>query len=262
MKKNKWLGYLVTILFAVIFLYGAFQLFGIWQEYRSGDVLYGDAQEEFLETVEVSAEAAVANNGPQFAVDFESLHAINEDVAGWIWMKDTVVNYPVVHSQVDNDQYIHTTYDGQNNKSGSIFIDYRNSSGYTDDNTVIHGHNMKTGKMFAVLNRLRKQDFYDNHKEFYIMTPEGNRRYEIISVFQVDALSDLYDRQFASVEEKQKWLNRVLRSSAILSPFTTDVNDHFVMLSTCVSGEDERARIVAVARLAEIEPCYNVEKTE
>ena len=77
MKKNKWLGYLVTILFAVIFLYGAFQLFGIWQEYRSGDVLYGDAQEEFLETVEVSAEAAVANNGPQFAVDFESLHAIN-----------------------------------------------------------------------------------------------------------------------------------------------------------------------------------------
>ena len=252
-KNNKWIGSILTILFAMIFLYGAFQLFGIWQEYRSGDVLYGDAQEEFLEVV---PEEPQKDDSPKFTVDFESLHAINEDVAGWIWMKDTVVNYPVLHSKVNNDEYIYTTYDRKSNNSGSIFIDYRNSSGYTDDNTVIHGHNMKNGKMFAVLKRLRNQEFYDNHKEFYIMTPDGNRRYEIISVFQVDALSDLYDRQFTSADEKQNWLYRVLRSSAILSPFTTDVNDHFVMLSTCVSGEDERARIVAVARLAEIEPCY------
>ena len=172
------------------------------------------------------------------------------------WMKDTVVNYPVLHSKKNNDEYLYTTYDGKQNSSGSIFIDYRNSAGYVDDNTVLYGHNMKNGSMFAVLRKMTGQEFYDAHKEFYIMTPEGNRRYEIISVFEVDALSSLYNRQFETAADKQQWLDRVLKNSSILSPFTASAEDTFVMLSTCVSGDDLRARIVAVGRLAEIEELY------
>ena len=92
------------------------------------------------------------------------------------------------------------------------------------------------------------------HKSvFYILTPEGNRRYEIISVFVVDALSDLYNRTFDTVEDKQHWLDRVMANSAVAVPYTAAVEDQFVMLSTCVSGDDPRARVVAVGRLAEIE---------
>ena len=113
--------------------------------------------------------------------------------------------------------------------------------------------------MFAILTKMTNQQFYDAHKEFYILTPEGNRRYEIIAVFQVDALSSLYDRQFAAEEDKQDWLDRVVKKSAILSPFGTDITDTFVTLSTCVSGDDLRARVVAVGRLADIEEVYQPE---
>jgi hypothetical protein len=103
---------------------------------------------------------------------------------------------------------------------------------------------------------MRGQEYYDAHKEFYILTPEGNRRYEFISVFQVDALSDVYGRTFATNEEKQQWLDYVIKNSAVLAPFSANVEDTFVLLSTCVSGDDPRARVVAVGRLAEVEAVY------
>ncbi len=259
-KKDAAVRLVLTLIFAAIFIYGAVNLFGIWQEYHESEVLYDNAQEEFLQPVEEQTDK-LADAKLHFAVDFDSIQAINPDVTGWIWMEDTVVNYPVLHSKKDNDEYLYTTYDGKQNSSGSIFVDYRNNAGYTDDNTVLYGHNMKNGSMFAVLKKLAGQEFYDAHKTFYILTPEGNRRYEIISVFQVDALSSLYDRQFDTIEDKQDWLNRVLQKSAILSPFTASVEDTFVMLSTCVSGDDLRARIVAVGRLAEIEALYQPAQT-
>ncbi len=257
-KNNSAVQLILTVIFVAVFAYGAVNLFGIWQEYSASEKLYHDAQEEFLQPVEEEKDK-LADAKLTFAVDFDSLLAVNEDIAGWIWMNDTVIHYPVLHSKKNNDEYLYTTYDGKQNSSGSIFMDYRNNGGYVDDNTVLYGHNMKNGSMFAVLSKMTGQSFYDTHKEFYILTPEGNRRYEIISVFQVDALSSLYNRQFETVEDKGDWLARVLQKSAILSPFTASVEDSFVMLSTCVSGDDLRARIVAVGRLAEIEAIYQPE---
>lgn len=248
---NRMVQSVLMLLFAAMFLYGAVNLYGIWQEYRASEVLYEDAQEEFLHETEPELESAV-----DFAVDFDTLQAVNADVTGWIWLEDTVVNYPILHSTKNNDEYLYTTYDGKQNKSGSIFADYRNSVGFADDNTVLYGHNMKNGSMFAVVTKLTRQEFYDAHNEFYIMTPEGNRRYEIISVCYVDALSSLYDRKFETVEDKQNWLDRVVKQSTVLAPYTVSVEDSYVMLSTCVSGDDPRARVVAVGRLAEIEPVY------
>ena len=249
---NNGLKTIFVILFAAMFLYGAMQLYGIWQEYRVGEDLYQNAQEEFLQQAEESNMQQVVDTGLQLAVDFDSLQAVNSDVVGWIWMKDTVINYPVLHSKKNNDEYLYTTYDGKQNNSGSIFADYRNKADFTDDNTVLYGHNMKNGAMFACLLKMRGQEYYDSHREFYVLTPEGTRRYEIISVFQVDALSDVYERAFATKEEKQQWLDFVIKKSAVLAPFSANVEDTFVLLSTCLSGDDARARIVAVGRLAEI----------
>lgn len=255
---NRIVQLVLMLLFTAMFLYGAFNLYGIWQEYRESEVLYENAQNEFLQEMEPISGAIDTPLKTQvpFAVDFKNLQSVNADVTGWLWMADTVVNYPILHSKKNNDEYLYTTYDGRQNSSGSIFTDYRNSAGFTDDNTVLYGHNMKNGSMFAILPKLAGQEFYDAHNEFYIMTPEGNRRYEIISVCYIDALSSLYDRQFETVEDKQNWLNRILKQSTVLAPYTVSVEDSFVMLSTCVSGDDPRARVVAVGRLAEIEPVY------
>ena len=259
--NRKWIKNILTIFFLVIFVYAAGNLLLIWQEYRASEELYQQAQEEFITEVEVIEviEEAEPVTSPTFTIDFNQLEQVNSEVNGWIWIYDTVVNYPLVHSGQNNDAYLHKTYDGTYNSSGSIFMDYRNAGDYSDANTVIYGHNMKNGKMFAVLKKFGNQGFYDAHPEFYIMTPERNRRYEIISAFQTDALSNIYDRNFVSREAKEKWVNKVLRSSAILSPFTATADDSFVTLSTCVSGDNYRARFVIIGRLAETEPVYSEE---
>ena len=262
--KQKWIKNILTLFFLAVFVYAAGNLFLIWQEYRASEKLYEQAQSEFLTAPELedSFETDEPITWPTFAIDFSHLEQVNSEVNGWIWMYDTVVNYPLVQSRINNDAYLAKTYDGTRNSSGSIFMDYRNSGDFSDDNTVIYGHNMKNGKMFAVLKKFQNQEFYDGHREFYIMTAEGNRRYEIISMFQTDALSDIYNRNFASREAKEKWLNKVVRRSAILSPFTATADDDFVTLSTCVSGDDYRARFVVIGRLAEIEPVYTAEAGE
>ncbi len=257
--NKKWIKNIFTVFFLAVFLYAAGNLFLIWQEYRASEVLYNQAQEEFI--VETS-ELEEPITSPTFTIDFVQLNEVNPEVNGWIWMKDTVVNYPVVHSGVDNNAYLKKTYDGTYNSAGSIFMDYRNAGDYSDDNTIVYGHHMKNGKMFAVLKRFQNQEFYDEHKEFYIMTEDGNRRYEIISMFRTDALSNIYDRNFATPEDKKAWLDKVIRSSAILSPFTASEKDNFVTLSTCVAGGNYRARFVVIGRLAEIEEIYSEDVAE
>ena len=259
--KKTWIRNILTLFFLAVFLYAAVNLFFIWQEYRQSDALYDAAQTEFLTAPEMELEFESDDpiTWPTFAIDFANLQQVNKEVTGWIWIYDTVVNYPLVQSGKNNDAYLHKTYDGTSKSSGSIFMDYRNAGDFSDANTIIYGHNMKNGKMFAVLKKFSNQDFYDSHREFYIMTPEGNRRYEIISAFQTDALSYIYDRNFSSAAERQAWFDKVLRSSAILAAVDATAEDSFVTLSTCVSGNDYRARFVVIGRLAEIEPVYQEE---
>lgn len=261
--QKKWIKNILTLFFLAVFVYAAANLFLIWQEYRQSDALYDAAQTEFLTAPELEQEFETAEpiTWPAFTIDFAHLQGVNNEVQGWIWVYDTVINYPLVQSGRNNDAYLYKTYDGTSNSAGSIFMDYRNNSDFSDDNTVIYGHNMKNGKMFACLKKFGHQEFYDAHQEFYIMTPEGNRRYEIVSAFQTDALSDIYDRSFATAEAKQKWLDKVIRRSAVLTTATASAEDDFVTLSTCVSGNDYRARFVVIGRLAEIEPVY-VEQPE
>jgi sortase B len=256
--KRKWILRGLTLFFLALFLYAAFQLGMIWRGYHQSDVVYETAQVEFLKAPELETEFISDDpiTWPTFAIDFAQLQQVNAEVTGWLWIYDTVVNYPLVQSKQNNDAYLYKTYDGTSNSAGSIFVDYRNARDFSDDNTVIYGHNMKNGKMFASLKKFGKQDFYENHREFYILTPEGNRRYEIVAAFQTDALSDIYDRTFANGAAKEAWVQEILRNSAILTQGNVTSEDSFVTLSTCVSGNDYRARFVVIGCLAEIEPVY------
>ena len=55
-----------------------------------------------------------------------------------------MLEYPVVQSD-DNNYYLHRGLDKKYKYSGTLFIDYHNNSNFTDDNTIIYGHNMTSG---------------------------------------------------------------------------------------------------------------------
>ena len=92
------------------------------------------------------------------AVDFESLRESGPDIIGWLNLPDTVINYPVTQTD-DNEYYLHHLYDGTYNKVGCLFADYENKADFSDRNTIIYGHNMRDGSMFAVLNEYDEQSY-------------------------------------------------------------------------------------------------------
>ena len=74
--------------------------------------------------------------------DFSKLIGVNPDTVGWLFIPGTKINYPIVQT-TDNDKYLHTGFNGEDNVAGSIFLDYESEPDMTGRNNIIYGHNMK-----------------------------------------------------------------------------------------------------------------------
>ncbi len=69
---------------------------------------------------------------------------------------NTNIDYALLKGKT-NDTYIHTNYEKKYSFAGSIFLDEDNNSSLTDSNTIIYGHNMKNGSMFANIKKFTDQ---------------------------------------------------------------------------------------------------------
>ena len=216
---------------------------------KPGFIIKYKQNPEAVEDEESDATEPIAETVP-IRVNFDYLHGINEDVAGWIYCEDTLISYPFLQSP-DNDYYLYRLVDGTQNPSGSLFLDFRNQFDMSDWNSVIYGHNMHDGTMFASLNEYKKQEYYDAHPVMYLLTPEKQYKVELVAGILARADASFYD--FPVPEDRRE---AVVRGWLEDSTFETKVqiqpDDRFVTLSTC-SYEFSDARYVVIGVLREIE---------
>ena len=249
-KKKKTVGdHILTIVLIVaicIFCYAAFNLYHIYTEYKKGTDEYNSISEmavterdpDQVEEIDQPDEQPVA----PVSIDFDSLRSINEDVIGWIYMEALPeISYPVVQGE-DNNFYLHQTYEKNYNFAGTLFIDYENSSDFNDCNTLVYGHNMKNGSMFGHLKKFAEdQNVYNKSKYFWILTPDKNYRYEIISAYTTGVDSDTYTLFKGPGEEFQRYLETIKGYSEISTdPGELTIKDKIVTLSTCTGNESTR----------------------
>ena len=151
------------------------------------------------------------------------------------------MNYPVLQGET-NDTYIHSDIDHQKLSAGSIFVDCRNEKPFEDFNTVIHGHNMKNGSMFAQLKKFTQdEETYKKSKYFWIFTPEKTYRYEIISAHTTAVNSDTYTLFKGPGQEFVDYMNKIVSYSDVkTTPGELGVDDKIVTLSTCTGNESTR----------------------
>ena len=135
-------------------------------DYRAGDAAYEEAAEiaklpePASEPPEAPAEAPAAEPTPEpsaepqtdplASIDLAALQAVNADVLGWLSIPDTAISYPLVQG-ADNDYYLAHTWNRSSSAVGAIFMDARCASDRSGFNTVIYGHRMNNGSMFASL---------------------------------------------------------------------------------------------------------------
>ena len=267
MKKSIRLS--LTGLLALIFLLSMTQLLTQQQENAAGSSSYGDAialatskiplsdspppatvppqTPEILQWVPAPLDEADPHIQTMAELDLEALGEVNPDVVGWIMIPDTQINYPLLQG-ADNEYYLNRTWEGRKNSVGSIFLEHLNRPDLTDFNTIIYGHNMKNGSMFAGLHAYRYQKHFDSHPYVYLRTDTGTYRYEIFAAYRADVEGSTYALHFPEEGYRAAFLQDALEASVIETGVQPEVNDRILTLSTC-SGAGYSTRWVVQARL-------------
>lgn len=182
----------------------------------------------------------------------------NKDMAAWLRIPGTNIDYPVMWTPEDETYYLYRAFDGSENKNGCLLLDTDSCLAPLTTNLIIHGHNMKSGAMFGNLTDYEDQAFYEKHKNIILYTEECQRNYEVIAVFRsqvyrkTDEVFKFYKFfQADTLEEFDDFYNNIKQLSQYDTGVTAEFGDHFLTLSTCVYHV-EQGRLVVVAK--EVEP--------
>ena len=181
---------------------------------------------------------------PPLEVNFKELQAINPEIVGWVYVDaQDNISYPILRAE-DNEAYLHQTFRKQYLYAGSIFEDCHNKGDFADPNTVVYGHNMRDGSMFGTLKNMNDQEKYDKDPYFWILTPDGNYRYHIFSIFTTGAESDTYNLYFHNGPEFLEWEKKMQSQSNVKNDVPLSKSDKTVILSTCTSDSSMRCVVI------------------
>lgn len=187
---------------------------------------------------------------PQKNIDWDELKSINSDIYAWIYVPGTNIDYPILQHPTDDSYYLSHNMDGSKGRPGCIYTEKANSKAFTDYNTIIYGHNMKSGAMFRTLHNFEDSTAFDTDKYVYIYTQDKVFIYEIFAAYTSDASHILHKYAFDSAEHMQSYLDEALKQAANNGYIRKDVNvtgeSAIVTLSTCTSDSSERYLVQAV----------------
>lgn len=259
----------LMVLLALIFVGSLGMVIYRTMEYKEGEEIYAEAAElvqlpdlsdlpdpvleETEETEETDAPVYVDPYADALRnMDFAALREVNSDVLGWILIPNTVISYPLVQGD-DNQYYLKHTWKKWTSAVGAIFLEYQNSPDFSDFNTIIYGHRMNNGSMFASLKNYKKQSYWAAHPYVYITDDNGSHKYEIFAAYEVSTAGTTYQIGFSGDASKQAFLDYCLGQSVIDTGITPTVHDKILTLSTC-TGNGHATRWVVQARLKGVAP--------
>ncbi len=189
---------------------------------------------------------------PVILAQYKELHEQNTDMTGWIKIDGTVIDYPVMYTA--DDFYLSHGFDKKESKSGVPFIDARCTIDPFGTNTIIYGHHMKNGAMFASLVEYEDEEYYREHPVIRFDTLYDQCEYEIIAVFQ----SQIYRKSdtvykhynFLNAESKAEfdtYICHIKDLSLYDTGVTAAYGDKLLTLVTC-AYHTEHGQFVIVAK--------------
>ncbi|MCH5342870.1 MAG: class B sortase [Acetatifactor sp.] len=234
-----------------------------WSE-RESEAKMEELRQQMANMTEPLAEPSTENEGETEQEELKeervpnpygALFAQNDDMAAWLVVDGTVINYPVMQTMEDENYYLERDFEGNADKSGCLILDTDSSLyGAGTTNLIIHGHNMKAGTMFGGLSSYESEDYYQDHKQITLYTKGEERQYEVIAAFysQVYYATDLVFKYYnffqADTEEEFRYFyDNIKELSLYDTGVTAELGDKFLTLSTCAYHVED-GRFVVVAK--------------
>ncbi len=267
--KEKVIRWFASILVCICLGTAAYAAGYIWvlcREYEKGSEVYEEIAEAVVipnpedpvetpdpslsEMSETESEEAEEKSEPILEIDFAALQETNPEIIAWLYCPDTEINYPVAQG-TDNSYYLTHLADGTYNRNGCLFVDCQNASDFSDDNTIIYGHHMKSGKMFAGLIKYKSQEYFEQHPVVYLITPEHQYEIRLFAGYTAEVNSDSYYLQLGDSHSLAEWMREVAARSDFKAAVQLTTKDRIVTLSTC-AYDFQNARYVVHGKLVEI----------
>lgn len=222
---------ILLIICIFIFCISTWKLYGYYRSYKKAKDTYSKIAKENVK---------ISKN--ERKIDFKKLKSQNQDIAGWIYIRGTTIDYPIVQGK-DNEEYLHQDFNKKKSSSGTIFLDNNCKKDFTSDNNIIYGHHMKNGTMFAQLLKFREKSFLKKHNEIMIFTPDRTIHLKVISAYAQKAQNKI-PVTFANDKQKKAYIKKI-ESMSEQTIKTSRINDsHIYTFVTCsYEGEDNRTYV-------------------
>lgn len=244
MKKNLF-SKISSIFFCIIILACV-----IWLIY-----LYKPAKNPYTEYKATTANTEATETSdlrPDNPIDFASLQKTNIDVYAWITIPGTDVDYPVVQSSSDKDDnfYLDHNIDQKYEFAGMIYSQRLNAKDFKDPVTVLYGHNMLNGSMFATLHRFEDEKFFKKHDSIIVYTPGHQLTYKIVSAYVYDNRHILNTFNFSKKKDLKDYIESLTHPKSMVAKVRDNLKvttkDHILTLSTCTSSDTQRYLVQGV----------------
>lgn len=249
-NKKKWI--ILAVIAAVIVVVTCVLVFGnIGQKAEPITAKpIATATAEATQTPEPTKKVAISTTkqpSDRNDIDFDALAETNGDFVAWLSVPGTSIEYPIVYKADDNFYYLDVDFEGNESKHGAVYIDMGNNENMMDPVTVVYGHNMKDGTMFAPLHEFEDAAFFEEYDEIKVYMPDGMMVYKIIAAYDTGDDSILYGKDYTDAKVFQDYIDGIANNKdmgANIRDMEAGPGDKVLTLSTCVRGEDEKRYVV------------------
>lgn len=216
------------------------------------DINQTDEYQDISNNINSSSNYSTLNDDSYLNVNLNYYINKNSETVGWIQIKGTNINYPIVQHK-DNDYYLKHDFYKRKSETGWIFGDYRNNFNTLDNNTIIYGHNLINKTMFGSIPNFLKQSWLNKTNKPYIKisTKTHNSIWQIFSVYKTKPTVDYLQTKFNSMENYQNFLNTLKNRSIHNFNINISSTDKIITLSTC--DDTGKYRVAVHAKLLRIE---------
>lgn len=246
----KALNFLISLLFiCTLCVAGSYSTYALWDNHQ----VYAAAenvQDDMLRLKPQEDDGA----------SFQELLAVNPDVAAWITLDNTNIDYPVLQGS-SNLSYINTDVYGNFALAGSIFLDSRCDKTFQDVYSLLYGHHMANGSMFGDLDLYKEKAFFDENKTGKLRLPDRSYDLEIIAcltaassddrIFEIGQIQADLESFIGYAEQNALYMRRGVWEDIYSQE---DKKYQILALSTCSSEyTDARTVVVTIMKPSKME---------
>lgn len=259
---RKWISGVIFVISIVLLAISLYFLMGMFRQEQKDNQVYEEITaiyeqsdtRQYESSVEDETDAwdkLITEIQPKEDERILALQQENPDCIGWLTIDGTAIDYPVMYRPPDINYYLRRDFYGNYSVNGSLFLSELCDPA-DSDNLIIYGHHMKSGKMFADLEKYKKKSFYEEHPQISFRTLYGEQTYQIISVFctQVHTENDFPYYRFgkaANEKEYEQFVDECTARALYDTGIHAEYGDKLLTLSTCEYSR-ENGRLVVVAK--------------